>query len=525
MSPTSEQGAIQRIWSIPGARLGGILLLVTLVHLIWMACNNTPPIWDMAYHQLKGWKYLEAWKAGTLVRDFPTLSSYYPPLYYLQEALLLRFLPSDTWLALLTNLPSLFLLSWSGFRIASLIGGRAPHWAGSLALLFPLVAWVSRESLLDPALSAWVAAAIYLILRSNLLFAGRWKLALALVVSAGMLTKWTFGVFLLFPLLYAVLYSPNRKQSILNLLDVSILSLPAVLWWYLPNLVALAEHLGVTYQAAVVEGDPQFNTLLGWMYYPRSLSSYYLHLPLTAFWICGFWRSRRRSRPEETNHRNLLWWWLLGGMFLLTIIEAKDPRYVMPLAVPVSILLVDFWQDRPPWLAGILAVAWVQFLVVSFSLIGPVRIVCFDLPFKSDYRTLRQEWVFFQDHYLGVLGPPRQEDWRYRDILARLPEGANVGFAPELPRFHPPGLSLQATRRGGSVQVFRVGHTAASLTDWDKLEWLITKSGNQGLAHLTRWNAEIQPLLQRKNWWLEGKWKLPDGSFTALWRSPRAGVP
>ncbi len=519
-----DREAVGKFWSVPAVRFGALFFLLMLVHLIWAGCNDAPPVWDMAHHQLRGWDYLGAWNAGTLTRDFPRLSSYYPPLYYLQEACVLHFFASGTWLAFLSNLPGLFLLGWSSFRIASLIGVRCPHWAGCLPLLFPLVAWTSRESLLDPSLCGWVAFAVYLILRSQLLCAAGGKLALAAVVSAGMLTKWTFAIFLFFPLLYTVLYSSNRKKTFLGLLDVLILSLPAIFWWYLPNLTSVAERFDLTTQAAAVESDPGFTTLLGWLYYPRSLSSYYLHLPLTATWIVGLWRSGGRTAGAGS-HRALLWWWLGGGLFLLTIIDAKDPRYVMPLAAPVAILLVDFWQDRPPWLAAVLGVAWGQYLLISFSLLGPVRLVWFDLPSGTDYRTLRQEWVLFQNHYFDVAGPPRQEDWRYQGILAVLPDRSRVGFAPEMPRFHPGGLTLYARRSGGSVQALRVGHTKESLKELETLEWLVTKGGKQGLPHLTGWNEAILPSLQKRGWVRKGRWRLPDGSFAELWQNPRAGEP
>ena len=49
------------------------LALVMGVNVIWEVLNDVPAIWDMAYHQLMGLSYLQAWRAGTDQRqiEFP----------------------------------------------------------------------------------------------------------------------------------------------------------------------------------------------------------------------------------------------------------------------------------------------------------------------------------------------------------------------------------------------------------------------------------------------------------------------
>ena len=508
----------------------GGLLLILAVHVLWEVQNDTPPVWDMAYHQLKGWEYLQAWYSGEVLAQFSSLSTYYPPLYYLQEAFFLRFFPQSQFLALLSNLPGLFLLAYCTFRIAAYHGQSATaHWAGLLPLLFPLVAWTSRESLLDVSLSGWVAAAVCLILKSEFFGKRGWTFAWAGVLVAGMWTKWTFALFLGFPVLYALLCAKDRKQSALHLADALLVATPPIFWWYLPNLRLLLQRLSTTWQMAVAEGDPGLDSLLSWIYYPRCLSSYYLYLPLT---ILFFWSivsssgmraatdsSSRPPRPQQVQY--LLWTWLLGGLILLTLLKAKDPRYVMPLVAPLALLLMRLCRGRRGWAMGIFLFAFFQFLTVSFSFpFLPNRIALFESGSNIDYRGLRQEWVLYQSSYFDVAGPPRREDWHYDEILQAIPSGASLGFVPDLAHFHPGALRLHAVRQGSRHEVRRLGQWEDSSDQLASVDFVVGKSGFQGVSYITRFNHRVYRKLEELGWLLLRTWKMPDQSQGMLWRSP-----
>ena len=506
----------------------GGLALILFVHVLWEVQNDTPPVWDMAYHQLKGWEDLEAWQSGEVVEQFSLLSSYYPPLYYLQEAFFLLVFSETQFLALLSNLLGLFLLGYCTFRIAALYGEAASApWTGLLPLLFPLVAWTTRESLLDVSLSGWVAAAVYLILKSEFLRKRWWTLAWAGVLVAGMWTKWTFALFLCFPLFYALLRSQDRKRSLLHLADALILATPLIFWWYLPNLKLLLQRLSITWQMAVEEGDPGLDSLLGWIYYPRCLSSYYLYLPMTILflWSVAFsWKASSTTGSYSSrwkNPRSFLWCWLLGWLVLLTLLKAKDPRYVMPLVSPLAILLVGPGRGRRGWITGILLLAFLQFLTVSFRFpYLPDRIALFEPARKVDYRGLRQEWVLYQSSYFDVAGPPRREDWHYDEILEAIPPGASVGFVPDLAHFHPDALRLYSLRRGRDHEVKRLGGWEDSAGLLGSVDFVVGKSGFQGVSYITRFNDRVYHKLEELGWLLRHTWKLSDQSQGLLWQGP-----
>ena len=500
-----------------------VLLLglgVLVSHLVWLALDEQPQVWDMAHHQIKGWESLQTLNAGRLPEDFSSLSSYYPPLYYLQEMVVLSLWPSRDPLVFLSNLPGLVMLFGGVWWLASrcLSRGAAP-WAALLACCFPLVAWISRFSLLDVALSGWVMLALCLVAKSRHLERKGFSLLLGLVIAAGMLTKWTFILFLVFPLGWALARSRDRKRSFLNLVDAGLVAAPLVFWWYLPNARNLMERFTLTMQAAGWEQDPGLESLLGWLYYPRSLASYYLFLPLTAFFVLGsFLKSpQKRDRPPEVS---LIRWTFWGGLFLLTMLEAKDPRYVLPLAGPLAILLLLPW-DRRQWVVRLAAtLAFLQFLAVSFPLpLVPGKLALFQVPEDGDYRGAGREWVLFAPGYFDVAGPPRRENWRHREILEQIPEGARVGFVPDLAHYHlarPSGS--RPWSRGEELEVIRLGQSAASLEFLDRVQAVVGKTGHQGISYLTTFNQAVYERLEQNGWRVSRRWSLPDGTEALLWQ-------
>ena len=498
-----------------------LLGFILAVHLVWTLLDDRPPVWDMAHHQIKGWEYLKLFQEGGVLEGFSRLSNYYPPLYYLQEALVLRFWTEPDFLPLLANLPGLLLLAFCtrALAIQCLLPDRTAVWAGLLPLLLPLVAWTSRASLLDVSLCGWVSAAFYLLVRSDLLLKRGPSLIFGLVAAAGMLTKWTFVLFLLFPVGYCLFKSEDRKRSVLNLLDAGILSAPLVLWWYLPNLKALLLRFQTTSEAAVWEQDPGIDSLLGWIYYPRVLASYYLFLPLTLLFVWALarlWAQRHQLPPAM----QLILVGFAGGLLLLTLLPPKDPRYAMPLACLAALLLIYAWGSSRA-APAIVALAFIQFLTLSFSFpFVPRKIALFEVGDDTDYRSLRQEWVLYASNYYDVAGPPAQEDWCYTELLGSIVPGSKVGFVPDLAHFHPSALKLIALRQGRDLDVTRLGQTPDSVDGIGAVDVVVGKTGFQGISYITSFNQNIYDRLTLEDWPVVASWQLPDGEEARIWNRP-----
>jgi len=491
------------------------------IHLLWAAVNQMPAIWDMAHHQFMGWLHLASFRDGRLLADLPSISSYYPPLYYIQEAFVMALTGPTRFLAWLANLPGLFLLSFFTYRIALLnCRPESAAGAGIVVLLLPLVAWTSRETLLDPTLAGWVALALFVVLKSRFLELKGWTLLLGLVVAAGMLTKWTFAVFLLAPVLFSFYRSSERHQLLRNLLDAVLVSLPFIFWWYLPNLGSLWQRFNLTSLAAVWEQDPGLSSFWGWIYYVRSFSSYYLFFLLS---VALVWALFRLLRSPIGPTDSFLLWTAFGGILLLTALKAKDPRYVMPLVSPIVVILIrgfDTLKGRQ-WVSGIVLIAFLQFLAVSFSFsLISGKLAFFELEDDTDYLGMGREWVLYSSDYFDVLGPPRAEDWCHAEIARHFESGTRVGFVPEAVRFNTATLRLIAMEQGIQPSISRVGDRAEFMDELESFDWLVGKTGEQGISYITRYNEQIYDAVEARNWRLVQKWNLPDGTEAVLWQNP-----
>jgi hypothetical protein len=393
--------------------------------------------------------------------------------------------------------------------------------AGVVVLLLPLVAWTSRETLLDPTLAGWVALALFVVLKSSFLESKGWTLLLGLVVAAGMLTKWTFVVFLIVPVLYSFHRTRERTKALRNLFDATLVALPLILWWYLPNLGSLLQRFKLTSLAAVWEQDPGLSSFWGWIYYPRSLASYYLFFLLSVALVWALFRLLR-NRPLGSTDAFLLWT-ALGGILLVSALKAKDPRYLMPLVSPIVIILIRGFDTLKGlrWVAGVVAIAFLQFLAVSFS-VSPFsgKLAFFEVDDDTDYLGMGREWVFYSSDYFEVLGPPRAEDWRYAEIARYFDSEARVGFVPDAVRFNPAALRLFAMEQGIQPSILRVGDRAEFMEELESLDWLVGKTGEQGISYITRYNKQVYDAVEARNWRLVEKWNLPDGTEAVLWQNP-----
>ncbi len=505
---------------------------ILAVNAVWQALNQMPPAWDMAYHQRMGWSFYEALRDGASFSTLIHLSDYYPPLYYLVEALFFALFGPTCWLPFLANLPGLVLLSYFSFRLAwSSAESRWAPLAGHLVLMLPLLAWTSRESLLDPSLSGLLALALFLLLRSDCFLERKWTLGFGLSVAAGLLLKWTFIAFVVPGVLYCLWRSPRRPLSLRNLLDAVLVAMPPAFLWYLPNLNSLIERFRLTTAGAGWEQDPEVWSLLGWVYYPRCLAGYYLFLPLTVAFLWAVWRlaaayraGNTRTASELVSSRvltGIVTVTLVGGLLLLGLLKAKDPRYAMPFVVPLVLILYQGFVDRPRAFQLVAGWASLQFLLISFAVpLDPGKIALFALDPDPDFVGMRQEWVWFESNYFGVVGPPRRENWHYADILGHLSSGDQVGFVPDATFFHPGALELKAAERGIELTVFRLGITEGWPDRLKKTDWVVGKSGSQGISYITLYNRDVYAALETLNWPRVDTWELPDGSQAMIWRNP-----
>ena len=143
----------------------------------------------------------------------------------------------------------------------------------------------------------------------------------------------------------------------------------------------------------------------------------------------------------------------------------------------------------------------------------------FGLEGDRDYQSLQREWVLYANHYFHLGGPPVREDWRLAEILEVIPEGASVGVLPTLPRFHSGSLQLQSVTSDRNVSFFDFNEGPFGPNALTESDFLVAKTGHQGISFITNGNEQVMEGLPEKGWGLLREWPLPDGGRAQLWKA------
>ena len=493
-----------------------------LFNVVWEAGNSLPPSWDMAHHQLMGLQFFDAFAGGNFTGGYTGLSTYYPPLYYLNEALVLLLFGDTQFLPLLSNLFGLFLLGYFTFRAAEkIMPSPAAVSAGLAVLMLPMVTWTSRVSLLDTGLAGWVILAFYLVIRSNFFEHRGYTLLFGLACAAGTLHKWTFPFFLIVTVIQVLVVSRSRKKVLVNLCLAGTAALLLAATWYWPNAENLLDRIRMTAEAGSrFELDPGLDSPWGWIYYFRSLSGYYLFLPLTLILAASLFRLRKELLTDRILRMAAAA--LAGGILIMTFLDMKDPRYIMPVAPFLVILLMAGWKDKPAWSRFIIpSICFIQMILISFPVPGiPPKAALFEVENDTSYKGMNYEWVLFETDYFDILGRARSENWRLEDIMEYFSEGEMVAVAPEHPYLNTTTLNLLAYKKGEpGLRFTRVGLDRFSPDQLSQADWVVGKTGPQGVGFLTASNQEVYEYLAREEWPVAVILSLPDGSRARIWKN------
>jgi len=197
-----------------------VAILTSWANLAWAAQNTAPPESDANTHVFLSLQFHDSLGESpghllprALVRFF-NYRNHYPPLAYQVGELGWIALGRSLLAPVLGVAPFLLLLGVSAYGLGRLMAGRI---AGLLAAVMtctaPVVMDHSRTLFLDLPLTALVAFGVWTLLASrsfqDLRFSRAWGVALGL----GMLTKWTFLVFVAVPAAVAAITAFRARRS------------------------------------------------------------------------------------------------------------------------------------------------------------------------------------------------------------------------------------------------------------------------------------------------------------------------
>jgi len=376
-----------------------VALAVAAANVLWSAIDTRPPHWDMARHLWTSLEYRSLAESNQwlgLLRNW----YYYPPLVYWLTQPLYAALGTEVPVAILTNCGFLIVLVLSVYGIGvELHDRRTGRMAAILALALPTIVSQFKEYQLDAPLTAMVALALFLLIRTREFSMGRASLAFGIAAGLGLLTKWTFVIVMAAPLTFAVLIAlrERRFRPMLGALAATLLVAGP---WYASNLEPLRIDLFAnSTDAGMREGDPAVWSVESFTWYLTRLVQDHLYLAPTLLFVLGLVRWNRRNL-----YPLLL---VIGTIVGFTLLWNKDARYILPATVGVAIIATS-WLPRRRWIEPVLvAGAVVAFQAISFG--NPL------LPAEARVGPVV---AFAQHGYL--IGPPVHENWHLEEAVAEV---------------------------------------------------------------------------------------------------------
>src|SRR5262249_44684802 len=139
-----------------------------------------------------------------------------------------------------TNLPAIALLFIATYGIGYTV--LKPLSAAAAAVIvnfYPLLLWLSRETLIDYWLTSMVALAIWVLIRTEEFSKKGYTVLFGIVCGLGMLTKWTFALFILLPALWAA------RHNLKNAATAALIAIAVSAYWYAFAAGALLQLLAV----------------------------------------------------------------------------------------------------------------------------------------------------------------------------------------------------------------------------------------------------------------------------------------
>jgi 4-amino-4-deoxy-L-arabinose transferase-like glycosyltransferase len=233
----------------PWLIVGGLVLFHALNNWIWLVKNVTWTGWDKARHLAWSLAYFHQLGQFSLQSLFAVMVSdpIRPPLFAASASIMYALFGRTADVATMVNVVYMAIALSATYGMGRRWGGPRLGWAATALLaFFPMFYAMSRYFYLEFALTAMVTLTVYLLLTTEDFRKRNVSLAFGLSLGLGLLTKRTFAVFAVGPVLVAVLTSglipmawerlKQRPRVYWDKLALALVGgLALALLWYLPN--------------------------------------------------------------------------------------------------------------------------------------------------------------------------------------------------------------------------------------------------------------------------------------------------
>jgi hypothetical protein len=319
----------------------GLFLFLAINEAYWLAADNTPLIWDECDHLSDSLRYYHA----LLSLDFGKIISiqqFYPPLAPLAAIPgYLLFGKSADVGVFFENMPFLFILLFSTYYLGKYVKDENTGLLASFLVgTSPMVYGQARTFMLDLPLLSMVSLSLLILVKTKKFTDTRHSLILGCLFGLGQLTKWTYALFLIAPLIYAAILalkewiSSQRNKQARNLILAIGLGIIIASVFYVPNCKQIAANLLGAYFAGDVEGDPQGITPV----YIKYLINIQYTFIYFIYFLLGLAFFLKTKKITGENKLFLLICIFVPFLFFSLVVVNKDPRYTLPLLSAIAIV-------------------------------------------------------------------------------------------------------------------------------------------------------------------------------------------
>jgi hypothetical protein len=420
--------------------LGLLVVSITALNLLWVSLDSRPPQWDMARHLGDSLYYQTTFSLSNPLHPLEAYT-WYPPFVYWVTDLFYAILGTATWVAILSNAVFIAVLAFATYGIGKTLWNRR---VGLLSALFvlttPMVINHFKWYMLDAPLAAMVALALYLLIRSENFARRNPTLLFGVVCGLGLLTKWTFPLFLALPALVAALTAIKESvlrrsaQSLVNLLLAGFLAAAVCGVWVIHNYAHLRRDLAFnSTQAGVIQGAPVVGSLASLLWYFWTLVNAQLYAIPFLFLAVGIVFLFKKDESASKNFYPVLT--IVGTYIAFTLLRNKAMRFTIPVLPAVAVVAVHWLEYLTlrvrRWVtAGIAVYGVATFLVISFgtSLLPKEIAIRFGahsyssnlLTYTPDGNSTYIRGITFFAQHGEVVGPPSSEKWYQQQVFEQI---------------------------------------------------------------------------------------------------------
>jgi len=450
-------------------------LLHTTINIFWVQNNCLPPYFDPAHHLERSLEWHSAFNDFSPLsflqelRNFPLVlqevydfyttqtfpaskydlptnpflssllekfiplwlihSNYNPPLVYIMSSIIYGFFGTSYVASQLALTIFIFILLFSIYGIGKeLYNEKIGFYAAILSMLYPGLYLFSREFFLDLPIVAMVSLSIFLLIKTNYFKNRFYSMFFGVSLALGMLTRWTFAVFIIGPLAYYLYKSgtKNYKNILISILVGFILSLP----WYLLNLefVQSFTNASLSFPTPGPTFIPPFTSLIQWI---RGITV----LGLTPIGFLFFISALFLLIKQKNRHLQVLYIWILVSLGIFSLTQNVQLRYLLPIYPAFALITI-------------VGIKRFQVRVLLFTLLLLIFISWFSpYPYSK---------LFTDPYKISFDTSCSPNDWKIKEILMSFPPNSNIGLIDHADPLSDDYFSYIAKRENISLVIYNM---------------------------------------------------------------------